>query len=165
MPTRAQSVRTAQEARLFMAELLTLRCPNASCAHAVHMDESFDECFALQCASCPSHFCAWCLHICDNSTELHSHVLDCRCAPEDMHGSALYLHDHNGGPHLPPNPQRKFRGHWTARLADRAAAFLDAVAAEGNLPAEEMQALRDELRAWMNEPRNEFPATEPQPVE
>ena len=29
-----------------------------------------------------------------------------------MRGSSLYLHDHDGGPHVAPNPHRKFVAHW-----------------------------------------------------
>ena len=110
-----------------MNHVLVLRCPNNQCQHAVLMDASFDACFSLQCARCSSHFCAWCLRMPSFDPcgpDPHSHVLDCTQAPADMRGSALYLHDGNGGPHVPPNPHRKFTHHWASRLRARAEAFL-----------------------------------------
>jgi hypothetical protein len=34
-----------------------------------------------------------------------------------MRGHALFLADDNGGPHIPPNPARKFESHWIVRQA------------------------------------------------
>ena len=120
-----------------IVDAATLKCPNARCNHAVHMEETFDSCFSLQCGHCSTHFCAWCLRVSPEGEDPHSHVLDCPAAPEDMRGSALYLHDHNG-PHLPPHPSRKFRDHWKARLTDKAResakAMRASAAASGTAP-------------------------------
>ena len=75
------------------------------------MDEGFEACFSLRCPACPAHLCAWCLRPAAEGEDPHTHVLDCTEAPEDMRGSALYLHD---PPHVPPAPFRKFRDHWRA---------------------------------------------------
>ena len=107
-----------------MDDILQLRCPNVNCRHAVVMDEDFDSCFSLQCARCSSHFCAWCFRLSPSDADPHGHVIDCPHAPAEMLGSALYLHDHNGGPHVPPNPFNKFTQHWTATLRGRAQSFL-----------------------------------------
>ena len=88
------------------------------------MDQDFDSCFSLQCARCSSHFCAWCFRLCPEGEDPHGHVIDCPHAPADMRGSALYLHDHNGGPHVVPNPFHKFTQQWTATLRGRAQSFL-----------------------------------------
>ena len=79
--------RTAEEARSRIAALLTLQCP--SCERAVCMEPSFDSCFSLRCASCPTNFCAWCFRPATEGEDPHTHVLDCTDAPEDMRGSAL----------------------------------------------------------------------------
>jgi hypothetical protein len=60
-----------------MNNILILRCPNEQCQNAVVMEPSFDACFSLQCTSCSSHFCAWCLLISPEGSDPHSHVLDC----------------------------------------------------------------------------------------
>ena len=89
------------------------------------MDESFDSCFSLRCAACPAHFCAWCFRPTPENEDPHTHVLDCPHAPEDMRGSALYLHDHNGGPHVTPNPHRKFASHWASQHRRRAVQLIE----------------------------------------
>jgi hypothetical protein len=89
------------------------------------MDEGFDQCFALRCTSCPTHFCAWCFRPTAEGEDPHTHTLDCTSCPEDMRGSALYLNDGNGGPHVPPNPHRKFTAHWRAVHHRQAVALIE----------------------------------------
>ena len=48
----------------------------------------FNGCCALQCASCPEHFCAWCLQGCGNSQACHAHVAACPHKPE---GAGAYF--------------------------------------------------------------------------
>ena len=48
-----------------------------------------------------------------------------------MRGSALYLHEGNGGPHVPPNPHCKFMQHWATRLRARAEAFVNSFCSDG----------------------------------
>lgn len=139
--------RTADEARARITALLTLRCPNARCASAICMDEAFDQCFALRCASCPTNFCAWCFRITPEGEDPHSHVLDCAAAPEDMRGSSLYLHDDNGGPHVPPNPHNKFTAHWRAVQRRQALALIESAE---DVDASDKAALTEELDALMN---------------
>lgn len=49
----------------------------------------FDNCFSIQCESCPStFFCAWCLtHVCHDGEESHEHV---RVCAENPHPGAIY---------------------------------------------------------------------------
>ena len=117
-----RAVESKEEARaLLMDRVLTLRCSNRRCQHPVVMQPSFDECFSLRCPRCSSHLCAWCLRLSPEGEDPHSHVLDCPHAPEDMRGSALYLHE---GPHVPPHPYRKFSQHWAVRTHATARSFL-----------------------------------------
>ena len=134
-------VSSADEATPRILEMLTLKCPR--CTKGFAMDEAFSECFALQCNSCPARFCSWCLADCNsNGEDPHSHVMDCTEAPEDMRGHALYLQDHNGGPHVAPRPHVKFTEHWRAkhgRIATSMLRTLDAAEAQtvlSKLPAE-----------------------------
>jgi hypothetical protein len=123
---------TKEAVRERIVAMLTLRCPNMSCQQAIHMDSSFDACFSLRCAQCPTQFCAWCLRCADGDEDPHTHVLDCPQAPEDMQGSALYLHD---PPHVPPHPQRKFEEHWREMHRGRASKIVAC------LPEEEGKSL------------------------
>jgi len=123
--------RTTEEARARLSELQTLRCPR--CDRGVHMERSFDACFALRCPSCPAHFCAWCLRPAAPGEDLHSHVLDCTEAPADMRGSALYLHDSNGGPHVPPHPHTKFMAHWRSANRRRAMRLIGSLPEDGSI--------------------------------
>lgn len=123
--------RTTEEARARLSELQTLRCPR--CDRGVHMERSFDACFALRCPSCPAHFCAWCLRPAAPGEDLHSHVLDCTEAPADMRGSALYLHDSNGGPHVPPHPHAKFMAHWRSANRRRAMRLIGSLPEDGSI--------------------------------
>jgi hypothetical protein len=124
----SQLPRTKAEARERLLFLFTLRCPNALCRHPICMDAAFADCFALTCSRCESHFCAWCLRLARAQEDLHSHVLDCTAAPDNMRGSALYLHDHNGGPHEAPHPKAKFVAHWRQILRGQAEAMLSEMA-------------------------------------
>ncbi len=119
---------TLAEARERLLSLFTLRCPNARCQQAICMEDAFADCFALACGRCSSRFCAWCLRLASAHEDPHGHVLDCSAAPEDMRGSALYLQDHNGGPHEAPRPKAKFTAHWRAVLRARAEAMLSEMA-------------------------------------
>jgi len=123
--------RTTEEARARLSELQTLHCPR--CDRGVHMERSFDACFALRCPSCPAHFCAWCLRPAAPGEDLHSHVLDCTEAPADMRGSALYLHDSNGGPHVPPHPHTKFMAHWRSANRRRAMRLIGSLPEDGSI--------------------------------
>ena len=51
-------------------------------------------------------------------------VLDCAEAPADMRGHALYLQDHNGGPHVAPQPHAKFHSHWRPKHGERVTIFI-----------------------------------------
>ena len=135
--------RTLDEARARIAAVLTLQCPH--CERAVCMDENYDQCFALRCASCPTNFCAWCFRPAAQGEDPHTHVLDCPFAPEDMRGSALYLQDHNGGPHVPPNPHFKFVTHWREVHRRRALQVIES-ADDG---AFDKQALVQEMESMM----------------
>jgi len=104
-----------RNARLEIAELLSLKCPGCRAPFALQSD--FAECYALQCPRCPATFCAWCLGDVSAAADPHAHVIDCEQAPSDMLGHALFLRDDNGGPHVPPNPARKFERHWLFRKA------------------------------------------------
>ena len=137
----SSSPRSAEAARTRLAELLTLRCP--TCAVAVHMDATFDQCFSLRCAACPTHFCAWCFRPAAEGEDPHTHVLDCEYAPSDMRGSALYLQDTNGGPHVPPRPHAKFVAHW--RAAARQALEMIECAADGSFDKAALVRELDEM--------------------
>jgi len=59
--------------RNFICEnILTLHCPNKKCNIAIF---DFTGCFAIECASCKSSICGWCLG--DYSPNAHSHVKNC----------------------------------------------------------------------------------------
>ena len=128
-------VRTA---RIEIAECVQLKCPACHAPFALQAD--FAECFALQCPSCPCTFCAWCLAGLSSDQDPHSHVLDCSQAPEDMLGHGLYLQEDNGGPHVPPNPARKFERHWIFRKAAGVREVLR------RLPSSEVEMLPKEFR-------------------
>ena len=84
-------------------------------------------------------FCAWCLEECPaTSGDPHSHVLDCPRAPADMRGHALYLADHNGGPHVPPHPRRKFEQHWAAAQHTALVRLLESIGDETSAAAREV---------------------------
>ena len=87
------------------------------CRAPFALQSDFAECYALQCPRCPTTFCAWCLGDVSAAADPHAHVIDCEQAPSDMLGHALFLRDDNGGPHVPPNPARKFERHWLFRKA------------------------------------------------
>ena len=71
------------------------------------------------------------LSICSQpQADPHSHVLDCSHAPEDMLGHGLFLAEDNGGPHVAPNPARKFERHWLFRKAAGVREVLRRLAAE-----------------------------------
>ena len=59
-----------------VSELLTTKCPRCDAAFV-----DFTGCCALQCASCPAYFCAWCLKLSADSGSNHSHVANCREKP------------------------------------------------------------------------------------
>lgn len=146
--TMSSPPRTQEEARSRMMAMLTLQCPGR-CGHAVHMDESFDDCFSLRCAHCSSQFCAWCFHVAADGEDPHGHVLDCTQSPEDMRGSALYLRDDNGGPHVPPHPHRKFSAHWRARTRERALAMVTEFAESSRCQECDVEELTQKLDARM----------------
>ena len=57
-------------------EILTLCCPTC---HAAFFD--FDNCFAIKCGNCSTHFCGWCLRDCgEDFGPAHRHPRD-ECAP------------------------------------------------------------------------------------
>ena len=127
----ATAERTLEAARAHIVSAATLKCPNRLCQAPVCMDTDFDSCFSLQCSACSSHFCAWCFRLSPDGEDPHSHVLDCTSAPDALRGSALYLHDGNGGPHVPPNPARAFDAHWESKLRERARAAVEELRAKG----------------------------------
>lgn len=53
-------------------EILTLHCPNSKCNQAI-LD--FDGCFAIECSSCKTNFCGWCMG--NFSPDAHAHVVHC----------------------------------------------------------------------------------------
>ena len=55
-------------------ELLAIKCPNPLCKMVFIMDNDFDDCFALQCARCRSHYCGWCLKN-FGKADAHAHTL------------------------------------------------------------------------------------------
>jgi hypothetical protein len=58
--------------RTFICEnILTLHCERCNSAIL-----DFDGCFAIECATCKSNFCGWCLK--DFSPDAHAHVRSCR---------------------------------------------------------------------------------------
>jgi len=137
---------TRETASRSLLESLTLRCPNDRCGAAFHMDEDFSDCFSLSCSRCPTNFCAWCLRSAPEGEDPHSHVLDCTSAPEDMRGSALYLQEHNGGPHEAPRPKHKFDEHWRGINRDRGLGTIKQMAAQMAEGKEEHEAAREEAR-------------------
>eukprot|EP00967_Tisochrysis_lutea_P127060 scaffold215667_cov34-Tisochrysis_lutea.AAC.1 len=57
-----------------------------------------------------------------------------------MQGHALFLTEDNGGPHVPPNPTRKFEHHWIMRQAAGARRVLS------GLSVEELKQIPSEFR-------------------
>ena len=74
-------------------ELLLIKCPSRRCQMVFVMDGDFDECFALRCAGCGSHFCGWCLRDFGRA-DAHDHVV--RCRPEQLRPRGLFPHHENG---------------------------------------------------------------------
>ena len=70
-----------------ISELLTNKCPRCSAAFV-----DFTGCCALQCASCPAHFCAWCLKESPNNEANHAHVASC---PEKPRGAGTFYDNHS----------------------------------------------------------------------
>lgn len=136
-PHGSSALVDAASARAAVAHALTLKCPR--CQRAFAMEDDFADCFCLRCSSCPCMFCAWCLEECPaTSGDPHSHVLDCPRAPADMRGHALYLADHNGGPHVPPHPRRKFEQHWAAAQHTALVRLLESIGDETSAAAREV---------------------------
>lgn len=50
-----------------------------------------------------------------------------------MRGSALYLHDSNGGPHVPPHPHAKFMAHWRSANRRRAMRLIGSLPEDGSI--------------------------------
>eukprot|EP01036_Dinobryon_divergens_P031429 gene31429-40823_t len=71
-------------------ELLTIKCPNRRCQLAFFMDDDFDDCFALKCIGCGSHFCGWCLQDFGRA-DAHDHTNNCRT----QRPRGLFPHHHN----------------------------------------------------------------------
>ena len=68
--------------RLHIAEnILTLKCPRASCRQAIF---DFEACFAITCPNCQCGFCGWCLADCGR--DAHPHVKQCPSAPARHRG-------------------------------------------------------------------------------
>lgn len=147
----------------------------------VHMERSFDACFALRCPSCPAATISQVglLYLSPRSEGLVERVgpllrvvpppcgarrgsaqprprlhggaprhlgyiaadtsarsrLDSAHsqAPADMRGSALYLHDSNGGPHVPPHPHTKFMAHWRSANRRRAMRLIGSLPEDGSI--------------------------------
>ena len=76
-------------------ELLTIKCPNRGCQMAFIMDNRFDECFALKCTGCGSHFCGWCLRD-FGKADAHAHVTGCRPLPLQPRGLFPHYEYENG---------------------------------------------------------------------
>eukprot|EP01035_Chromulina_nebulosa_P034877 gene34877-46855_t len=56
------------------------------------MDDDFDECFALKCTACRSHFCGWCLRDFKRA-DAHNHTTGCR--PQDQQPRGLFPQNDN----------------------------------------------------------------------
>ena len=62
-----------QHCNFICENILTLHCTNKKCNTAIF---DFNGCFAIECASCKSNLCAWCLG--DYSPDAHQHVKTCK---------------------------------------------------------------------------------------
>lgn len=146
LPSAPPSSKTEARARMLAA--LTIHCPGR-CGNAIYMESDYNGCFALQCPYDGTNFCAWCLRPASEMEDNHTHVLDCSQSPEDMRGSALYLRERSGDPHVPPHPANKFHTHWRAVNRRRALDVLDEYARCEECTPSEMDELTAELEAQL----------------
>ena len=119
-------------------EILTIKCPNRSCKIPFIMDDSFSECFSLQCMGCGHNFCGWCLVDC--GTDAHAHVIGCR--PERTSPRGLFPQNDNNGRHSAKYYFDRVHG---PRRAEAVKAYLDC----NSLPCEDRKAIiRSVSETW-----------------
>eukprot|EP01064_Diplonema_japonicum_P024468 TRINITY_DN3502_c0_g2_i1.p1 TRINITY_DN3502_c0_g2~~TRINITY_DN3502_c0_g2_i1.p1 ORF type:complete len:431 (+),score=79.85 TRINITY_DN3502_c0_g2_i1:79-1293(+) len=89
--------------------ILTLSCPTG-CAFPLTLDgvPVFDGCTALECRTCATHFCGWCLQS-QTPAEAHRHVLHCR---------------ENPSPGSIESPFETFESHHKKKQAEQVSAVL-----------------------------------------
>ena len=87
-------------------EILNLKCPRCGWPFV-----DFEGCFALACAQCPCHFCAWCLADCGGLAEAHRHVRQCPQGTGELFNNIVL-----------------FRQHHDRRRRQEVAAYLDRLA-------------------------------------
>eukprot|EP01036_Dinobryon_divergens_P033657 gene33657-43498_t len=119
-------------------ELLSIKCPNRRCQLVFIMDDNFDECFALKCAGCGSHFCGWCLQDFGRA-DAHGHTAGCR--PQNLLPRGLFPHHENDRRNSAKHCFNQVHG---PRRAEAVRAYLDAQNLQGAEREEVIQAVEEQ---------------------